>query len=229
MQTLSNSRLKDNISSSLPLKIIAIGDSLIYGYGDKEAGGWVERLRLHLMNSESGHIIYNLGIRGDRTEQVNQRLNNEFNLRGEIRNKYPDLILMSIGINDTPRLGHPQGRNLTNFQHYTQQINDLLDNAQKLAPVIFIGMIPVDESKMPFMDCLYFNLRDQYHYKEIAKQACQNRKIEYLDIFDLWMSRGDNWYKAQISHDGLHPNSKGYSHLYQEIMNWQGCDRIFKS
>ena len=26
-------------------RIVAIGDSLIYGYGDPEGGGWVERLR----------------------------------------------------------------------------------------------------------------------------------------------------------------------------------------
>ena len=226
MQTLSNPRLKNHFSSSSPLKIIAIGDSLIYGYGDKEAGGWVERLRLHFMNSESGHVLYNLGIRGDRTEQVKKRLNSEFNQRGEIRNKYPDLIILSIGINDTPRLGHPQGRNLTNYEHYTEHIHDLLNQAQQLAPVFFIGMVPVDESKMPFLDCLYFNLRDQYHYKEIAKQACQEKNTPYLDIFDLWMSRGDNWRKSQMSEDGLHPNSKGYATLYHEITNWQLLSKL---
>ena len=226
MQTFSNPSIKSQISSSYPLKIIAIGDSLIYGYGDKEAGGWVERLRLYLMNSDYGHILYNLGIRGDRTEQVKQRLTNEFNNRGEIRNKYPDLIILSTGINDTPRLGHPQGRNLTNFDHYTQHINDLLSQAQELSSVFFVGMVPVDESKMPFLDCLYFNLRDQYHYKEVAKQACQTKDIPYLDTFDLWMSRGDNWRKLQMSEDGLHPNSRGYSTLYQEISNWQLLDKV---
>ncbi len=227
MQTLSNlisTRINPNISS--PLKIIAIGDSLVYGYGDTEAGGWVERLRLNLMNNESGHVLYNLGIRGDRTQQVSKRLSDEFNHRGEIRNKYPDLIIMSIGVNDTPRLGHLQGRNLTDYQEFTRQINNLLNQAQKLAPVLFIGMIPVDETKMPFLDCMYFNRRDQYHYKEVTKNACQVLDIPYLDIFDLWMSRGENWYKSQISADGLHPNAEGYANLYQEISNWQFLRKI---
>ncbi len=80
-------------------------------------------------------------------------------------------------------------------------------------------MVPVDESKMPFFDCLYFNLRDQCHYKEAAKQACQHQKIPYLDTFDLWMSRGENWRKSQMSDDGLHPNEKGYATLFQEVSN----------
>lgn len=226
MQTLTNPRIKHNSPSSSALKIIAIGDSLIYGYGDKEAGGWVERLRLQLMNNDSGHVLYNLGIRGDRTEQVKQRLTSEFNQRGEIRNKYPDLLIISIGINDSPRLGHPQGRNLTNYERYTEQIYDLLNQAQQLCPVFFVGMVPVDEEKMPFLDCLYFNLRDQYHYKEVAKKACADKGIPYLDIFDFWMSRGEHWRKSQMSQDGLHPNSKGYATLYQEITNWQLLNRI---
>ncbi len=124
MQTLSNLTLKNHSPSSFPLRIIAIGDSLIYGYGDKEACGWVERLRLNLMNGNGDHVLYNLGIRGDRTEQVKNRLNEEFKHRGEIKKKYPDLIILSVGVNDTARLGHHQGRNLTHYDEYNQQIND---------------------------------------------------------------------------------------------------------
>lgn len=70
MQTLDNLTLNNQVLSSQPLRIIAIGDSLVYGYGDKEGGGWVERLRRHWMNSPQDHVLYNLGIRGDRTSQV---------------------------------------------------------------------------------------------------------------------------------------------------------------
>ena len=221
MQTLDNLSLNNQGMSSQPLRIIAMGDSLVYGYGDKEGGGWVERLRRHWMNSPQDHVLYNLGVRGDRTSQVKKRLSLEFSYRGEIRNKYPDLIILSVGVNDTPRLGHNQGRNQTSYEQFSADINSLLDQAQELAPVIFIGMIPVDEEKMPFLDCFYFNLRDQYHYKEVTKQACQLRNIPYLDTFDLWMSRGENWRKSQMSADGLHPNVKGYETLYQEIQQWQ--------
>ena len=226
MQTLINPNTNNQQPISSPLRIIAIGDSLVYGYGDTEAGGWAERLRVKFMNGQSGHVLYNLGIRGDKTEQVQRRLQNEFNHRGEIRNKYPDVIIISVGVNDSPRLGHPQGRNLTSFDLFQSQVVELLKQAQELAPVFFVGMVPVDETNMPFLDCLYFNLRDQYHYKEATKQICQQQNVPYLDIFDLWMSRGENWRKQQMSDDGLHPNTKGYIHLYQEITQWQVISNI---
>ena len=208
-------------SQSVPLRIIAIGDSLIYGYGDREGGGWVERLRRQWMYSEQDHALYNLGVRGDRTTQVQNRLEKEWSHRGELRNKYPDLIILSVGVNDSPRLGHPQGKNLSNFAHFAEDIANLLDQAQSLCPVLFVGMIPVDEEKMPFLDCFYYNLRDQYRYKEVTKQACESRNIPYFDTFDLWMSRGDNWRRSQISADGLHPNVSGYKSLFNEVNDWQ--------
>lgn len=203
-----------------PLRIVVIGDSLVYGYGDCEGGGWVERLRRDWMAYTDGPILYNLGVRGDTVARVKQRLSQEFSCRGEIRNRFPDLILLSVGVNDTPRLGHCGGRNQTSYEQFTSHINQLLDMAMELAPVMFVGMVPVDESKMPFLGCFYFNLKDQYRYKEVCKNACEQRNIPYLDIFDLWMSRGDYWRQCRMSADGLHPNSRGYETLYRQIKDW---------
>ena len=204
-----------------PLRIVAIGDSVVYGYGDYVGGGWVERLRRQWMypgNRE--RVLYNLGVRGDRTYDVHRRLELEFGSRGELRNKVPDVIILSVGTNDSPRLGKPDGRLFTEYRDFQDQIANLLDLASSLAPVLFIGMTPVNESKMPFLDCLYYNHLDQYRYKEATLKACQERNIPYLDIFDLWLSRKD-WLNDQYSNDGLHPNVQGYQNLLQDILTWQ--------
>ena len=107
MQTLVKPTLHQHSSRfEQPLKVIALGDSLVYGFGDPVGGGWVERLRRYWMETDD-HILYNLGIRGDRVAQVSERLEQEFRYRGEIRNRVPDLILLSVGVNDTTRLGRP--------------------------------------------------------------------------------------------------------------------------
>ena len=220
MQTLS--KPNSNIKSSRfeqPLKVIALGDSLVYGFGDPVGGGWVEQLRRYWMETDD-HILYNLGIRGDRTFQVAERLEQEFRYRGEVRNRVPDLILLSVGVNDTPRLGRPDGKPFTEFEVFHSQINQLLDQAQQLCPVLFIGMVPVGEAKMPFLDCLYFNHFDQYRYKEVTKYACQERQIPYLDIFELWQHRGDEWVRSHLSEDGLHPNTAGYKALLDDVLYW---------
>ncbi|OUL20109.1 G-D-S-L family lipolytic protein [Nostoc sp. RF31YmG] len=205
-----------------PLKIIALGDSLVYGFGDPDKGGWVEQLRRQWMLPDStGHVLYNLGVRGDRTQQVAQRLEVEFRHRGELRNRVPDLIILSVGVNDSARLARPNGRNYTDFALFESQIAELLEQAQQLCPVVFVGMVPVDETKMPFLDCFYYNHADQYRYKEATRIACNKRRIPYLDIFDQWIERGELWRYKRISDDGLHPNTIGYQALLEDVINWE--------
>lgn len=204
-----------------PLRVTAFGDSIIYGYGDPVNGGWVEQLRRQWMGTAAGHVLYNLGVRGDTAAHVNQRLEREFLLRGELRNKLPDLMILSVGVNDSARVAKREGRSITDYDRFTLEIVNLLDKAQSLCPVIFVGMVPVDESKMPFLDCLHFNHEDQFRYKEFTKSACQMRDIPYLDIFDLWQERGQTWMGDRICQDGLHPNTKGYLALLEDIRNWQ--------
>lgn len=207
---------------SQPLKIVALGDSLVYGFGDPEGGGWVERLRRYWMLPDStGHVLYNLGVRGDRVQQVAQRLEVEFRHRGELRNQVPDLIILSVGVNDSARLGRLDGRNYTDFALFEAQMSSLLDQAQQLCPVLFVGMIPVDEAKMPFLDCFYYNHADQYRYQEATKAACLKRGIPYLDVFHLWIERGEDWRLKRLSGDGLHPNTLGYKTLLEDVTNWE--------
>jgi lysophospholipase L1-like esterase len=228
MQTLSiPSSLSKLQQHRHPLRIIALGDSLIYGFGDPLGGGWVERLRRQWMSVDSsGHALYNLGIRGNGIAQVSGRLEQEFRQRGELRNRLPDLIIFSVGVNDSPRVGRRDGRNYTDFNLFQEQLADLLDKAQQLCPVVFVGMTPVDESKMPFLDCLYYNHVDQYRYKEATRIACNVWQVPYLDIFDLWMERGEEWVRSRLCRDGLHPNSKGYEALLEDVLAWDAIAQL---
>lgn len=222
MQALATPKFAAVQQKADPLRIIALGDSLIYGFGDPVGGGWVERLRRQWMSPERpGHALYNLGIRGNGVAQVSQRLEQEFRQRGELRNRLPDLIVLSVGVNDTPRLRRPDGRSLTDFNAFRIQMANLLDLAQSLCPVIFVGMTPIDEKQMPFLGCMYYNHADQYAYKEATRLACAVRDIPYLDIFDRWIARGEDWVRSQLSSDGLHPNVQGYQTLFEEVQSWE--------
>ncbi len=201
--------------------MIAIGDSLVYGYGDATGGGWVERLRRQWMHPNgSGNVLYNLGIRGDKAEQVAGRLEVEFQSRGELRHRTPDRLIISVGTNDSPRVGRSQGKNITPPNQFQDTMTTLLDRARSLCPVYFVGMVPVVPARMPFMDCLYYNHADQFDYKEMTRQLCIQRDIPYLDIFDLWMGRGAQWLEHHMGPDGLHPNDAGYEILWRDINGW---------
>ncbi len=211
-------------------RIVVIGDSLVYGYGDPEGGGWVERLRRQWLQPESiGHAIYNLGVRGDTTQRVSHRLVQEFQTRGEFRNRVPDVLVLAVGLNDSARVGKPTGRPYTPVDKFVAQMNQLLDQAQALCPTLFVGMPPVQEDRMPFSEILYYSHTDQFLYKEATKQACQSRSLPYLDIFDLWLSRGDLWWRSRISSDGLHPNSLGYRALLHDIATWPPFGQLLQA
>ena len=214
-------RSLDTLPQQTEKRVVAIGDSLVYGYGDPEGGGWVERLRRQWLQPETpGHAIYNLGVRADTTQRVSQRLVQEFQTRGEFRNRLPDLMFLAVGLNDTCRVGNPDGRPFTEFDIFQAQMFELLETAQSLCPVIFIGMTPVLEERMPFAEILYYNHADQHRYKEFTRRACEQRNIPYLDVLDLWLKRGDAWWRSRVSTDGLHPNVLGYRALLDDIVDW---------
>jgi lysophospholipase L1-like esterase len=219
--------LRPTSTQTQPLKIVALGDSLIYGFGDPEGGGWVERLRRAWMLPDSaGHVLYNLGVRGDRTLSVAQRLEVEFRHRGELRNRVPDLIILSVGVNDSARVGRLNGKNYTDFDRFEAEIAALLNLAVQLCPVMFVGMVPIDEAKMPFLDCLHYNHADQYRYKEATRIACEERSIPYLDIFQTWMAHGTTWVNQRLSDDGLHPNTLGYKTLLENVASWEALSSM---
>lgn len=226
MQTLmSTSPLRSPLSASVrSLRWVAIGDSLVYGFGDPEGGGWVERLRRRwMLPGSASHALYNLGVRGDGVKQVCRRLDSEYRSRGELRHQLPDLIVLSVGVNDSARVGKPDGRLFTEFEVFQQDLAMLLDHAQALCPVLFVGMVPVDAARMPFARCLYYSHADQYQYKTATQLACRERQIPYLDVMDLWLARGDDWWRSRLSADGLHPNSMGYKALLQDFLQWEAA------
>ncbi|MGB3790668.1 MAG: GDSL-type esterase/lipase family protein [Phormidesmis sp.] len=203
-------------------KVIAVGDSLVYGYGDSEGGGWVERLRRgYLDPQQSGPIIYNLGVRGDGVAKVAKRLGSEFCDRGELRHRTPDLLVLSVGINDCARAGHPHGRPVTDRESFSQTLEQLLIQSRQLCPVFFVGMVPVDESAMPYANILYFSRAEQQHYNQITRQLCATHQIPHLDLFEQWSQQSEDWVCDRLCADGIHPNSLGYRTILETVKAWQ--------
>jgi lysophospholipase L1-like esterase len=209
---------------------VVLGDSLVYGYGDPEAGGWVERLRRQWLAPESnGPVLYNLGVRGDTVRHVAQRLETEVTCRGELRHRIPDGLILSFGVNDSARISRPEGRHMVPFSEFQLELSQLLDRASKLCSVYFIGMIPVNQQQMPYKNAFYFNHEDQYLYKEATRLACQERAIPYLDTFEIWRQRGKSWNHSLLCNDGLHLNSTGYQALLSDILAWHPIQSLIQS
>jgi lysophospholipase L1-like esterase len=114
---------------------------------------------------------------------------------------------------------------MTDLEVFQHEMAQLLDHASALCPVLFVGMPPVDASRMPFAGSLYYSHADQQEFKELTRLACDARDIPYLDIFDAWMARGELWWRSHLSSDGIHPNSLGYKALLQDFLQWDEAQR----
>jgi lysophospholipase L1-like esterase len=192
-------------------RIIVIGDSSVQGRVDPEGGGWVGRLRKWHESKARHNVIYNLGIGGETTRDLLKRL--EF----ECRSRKPDLIIFSLGINDSRRIGSRTSPNDVPKKEFQFNLKKLINAAQKMAQVIFVSNYPIDDSRtmpIPLDDDKYYLLEDAKGYTEIIKKTVLSQKIPYLDIWSQWIKKN---YKELLYKDGLHANSKGHQSIFESV------------
>lgn len=202
----------------IPKKLIALGDSGVYGWGDPLEGGWCERLRRHWMELPGGPVLYNLGVRGDGLERLAARLALEVGRRGELRRQQPQGILLGIGLNDSARVGRPDGRPQLDSGGFLFGLQQLLAQARSLAPVLVIGLTPVLEEAMPYAEVLWYSLADLRRYEALLEEACLAADVPFLPLLESLM--GDPSWPQWLDSDGLHLNSEGHRQVYERLRHW---------
>ena len=205
--------------TTTPRQLIIIGDSCVYGWGDLDGGGWCERLRKNWMAIPSAPVIYPMGIRGDGLEKVAKRWKQEWENRGELRRKVPDGILLTIGLNDTARIGREDGRPQLSVEAFKYGFERLLTDMKKQTTVMVLGLTPVNEEKMPFADCLWYSNIACANYENQIEETCIDLDIPFLPTHRA-MTKEQGWSKW-IEPDGIHLNSHGHQWVYTQVVNWK--------
>ena len=201
-----------------PKRLIIIGDSGVYGWGDRDEGGWCERLRRKWMHHPGAPILYPLGVRGDGLEKVAQRWKNEWGCRGELRRQVPDGLLLSIGINDTARIGRPDGRPQLSSEAFRFGLQQLLNQIKSQTNVMVMGLTPVDETVMPFAKCLWYSNEAGCVYEAQIEEVCLELDIPFLPLHKTMIAE-PKWL-SWIEPDGIHLNSDGHYWIYQQVITW---------
>ncbi|MBM5817396.1 MAG: arylesterase [Cyanobacteria bacterium K_Offshore_surface_m2_239] len=202
----------------VPKKLAVVGDSGVFGWGDPEEGGWCERLRRHWMGLPEGPVLYNLGVRGDGLERVAARLRGEVGARGELRRQTPQGILLAVGLNDTARVGRPDGRPQLAPEAFLFGLQQLLREARGLAPVFVAGLTPVVEEAMPFAGVLWYSLAAARVYEGLLEEACMEAGVPFLPQLEAFLEQ-PRW-PLWLAEDGLHCNSEGHRFLFERVRRW---------
>lgn len=207
------------MSLTVPRKLIVLGDSGVYGWGDPLEGGWCERLRRHWMSLPQGPVVYPLGVRGDGLERVAARLQHEVSCRGELRRQQPQGILLALGLNDSARVGRADGRAQLDAEGFLFGLQQLLHQARPIAPVLVLGLTPVLEEAMPFAEVLWYSLEQVRRYERLLEEACLEADVPFLPLLDQLMA--DPRWPQWLSSDGLHLNSEGHRQVFERVQRWE--------
>ena len=183
-------------------KIGVWGDSITNGASDKEYGGWVSRLRNHINDSGQVIEVFNLGINGEKVHDILGRFVREYK---EIDN--PDVVLIAIGINDSPHKNY-QGTALDDFRRQYESLISL--SLQQANQTVLIGLTNVLENHHRNKKHGYNN-KNIYEYNEIIKKLAQIHNLKFVNLWEIIT-------KDDLQKDGLHPEANGHDKIYKQVI-----------
>lgn len=170
-----------------PFRIIAIGDSLTYGYPFGKPLSWVE-----LTSKEIQIPILNQGVNGDTLGDMLKRLN------VHVMDLHPEICILLGGSND---IYH--GVDLETMKsNFNQLLERLLE--QHIRPVI--GLPP------PVQDAMYEKILTKF--RNWLKKQAKASKLTVIDFYRGFLDKKKKLVRANLE-DGVHPSYKGYQTMAQ--------------
>ncbi|MEM9658186.1 MAG: GDSL-type esterase/lipase family protein [Planctomycetota bacterium] len=190
-----------------PKRVAFFGSSSIYGAADSEFGGFVNRFRLWYESIDSQHRVYNLGIWGESTRELIDRI------APEASRRRPHLIMIYPGFNDCRRMGSPDAPRAVSVDEFCQTMRELICGAQAIADTVVMTGYPFDETRTsPYAntDCFYLR-SDAEEYTHALVAAARKCDARVLDFFASYRNREMS---PLLSDDGLHCNARGHESLF---------------
>lgn len=185
-------------------RVLFFGDSCVAGVGDPEGRGWVGRVVAESFARGCPLTAYNLGVRGETSEQVAARLRREVAPRfvpGTTR------VVLCVGVNDTgagggaPKLSPERSRAALETM--------LVATSGAGLPVLMVGPPPVADSvcneRIRALSALF-------------EEICDEAGAAFISVIEaLTSSRA--WADEVAAGDGAHPAAGGYEAFAQVVMD----------
>jgi acyl-CoA thioesterase I len=189
------------------LCVLFFGDSFVAGAGDEQGLGWPGRVAAAAWEADLPLTAYNLGVRGQTSQQVARRVLGEAAER-----RFPDgdnRIVVAMGANDPKpeRLGFP----LTT-EESVAALESIFDDAATLSiPVFVIGPGPARDVRHD---------RASRSLSRAFADACGRRGVPYAEVLDALLN-DHAWNAGAERRDGIHSDAAGYA-SYARILIERG-------
>ncbi|HWO98264.1 MAG TPA: SGNH/GDSL hydrolase family protein [Bacillus sp. (in: firmicutes)] len=201
------------------LNIVAIGDSLTQGVGDSsKQGGYVPYVVKFISEQKAVDDVRvsNLGKRGNRTDQLLERLNQDEIIAQVSR---ADIVFMTIGGNDMMKVVRDFFYNISlrTFEKeqgkYEERLSQVLKRIREINPDAHIYLIGFYN---PFLHSLKsvneINIIVKQWNEASKKVAGDYEDVTYVNVEDVFAVQD-----SLLAKDQFHPNKKGYELIAQRI------------
>lgn len=207
-----------------PDRICFFGDSITVGYNDAEGLSWPGRLCRGLVSGMKSVTCYNLGVNGDTSRDIGARWRRETEARS--REGGPGALVFAFGLNDAAvRVG--EGAQVELEESLANAAN-ILSEAKRLGPVLWLGPTPCDESVNPMADGnVTWDMRnaDMQRYSDAYAELAPRIGVAYLDIISTVID--DRRYaKALADGDRVHPATDGYARIAELVSDWDAWQAL---
>lgn len=204
------------------LKIVAIGDSLTQGVGDRtNQGGYVGILDQTINESKSIVQFENYGKRGNRSNQLLKRIDEEDEIQDSIAKA--DIILITIGANDIMQVAKENITNLT-FEafeeervEYEKRLKEIFNKITEINPDIRIYLLGFyNPFNKYFEDIKELNMIVG-NWNNTGRNVVQSfENGHFIPTDDLFQVEDVHL----LAEDNFHPNYLGYQRIAERVLNY---------
>lgn len=186
------------------MKIACIGDSLTRGYGVSEGDCWVS-----LLNDETPHHWLNLGVNGESSGEILQRL------QRSVSACQPQRAILLCGVNDFIFSINDEKTALSHIKQMTRLLSDHQISA-------FVGIPPQvipSMARKAWVEGTDYDKVNQriLSYKDLLTEYCEKQGLPVLDFFALFSSHLKRESPEDLYTDGLHPTALGHRLICEMI------------
>ena len=202
---------------------IVIGDSITYGIGDFESGGWSAMFKNFIVNKDDSKVCNNfvhiVGFPGATSNDILNKIDNI--LASFIHDEFNNIVILSIGVNDTQEFN---GNYKTSVNNYKSNIEMIVKKiTDKGFTVIILGLTRIEsDEKFLWKPNKYYNnsiiseydkdLKLILEYDSELEWLCKENKIKYIPMQDVL--------QKEDFIDGLHPNQNGHKKIFERIKEY---------
>jgi acyl-CoA thioesterase-1 len=207
-------------------RIYFFGDSITLGCNDSLDLGWPGRVCRGMTKDGRGVAVYNLGINGDTSGDIDARWYTEMMARNR---GSAGLLVFAFGFNDAAHKNSDRAQ--VELELSVNTARKIMSLAQGISKVMWIGPTPLDETVNPLdaPDGRWLMYNEEIEKYDSAYAYLANQmKIDYLSLYQEYRD-SPRYQAALVAGDKVHPADDGYAMIAESVTNWGAWRKLFRT